>query len=903
MGFHRLRRDELDAVPEYAVPEELVKILKNILNGNNMMANSANKWTTFLEKIKNLKDFDDDNYFSTLRNLLYLEECFDNNSIDDVKKKEIVKICYKKEESHFKINLKKIDKELCFLTENSVIEVQNIKMFPKRKSKNDKIEPIKVDVEKHSFIVTKVSSESGYINVKPKNYEKFRRQHQKNDTYYIEFEYSNWPTRVCQYAIDLIDCDLGSLKLYTRRLSYTPKTLITSFINKNIARNPEQVQAVQQIVGGTSYPSPYLVFGPPGTGKTSTIVEAVCQLIERGKNILICTPSNVAADEVTRRLLNCDISPDLIYRMTSKSVERGLFRDTIPQDVKICMHFEKGGIEYLKSSAIRRKKVIISTLISAARFLRLTYFENFFNYIFIDEAGQATQPETFIPFAISRRHRRCNLVMSGDPKQLGPIVMTKYGSHLLGISMLERLMEKSYLYKKDYNSNKYNPNFLTKLVQNYRNHETILRLPNHMYYDSELIACAGNGVKIAENWRNLPIKGFPIIFHPAYGHEENNESHSIANTVEAEIVMNYVEKLLYEGLEGMQIFQRNIGIITPFRYQKSIIMKKLKNRNLSKISVGTVESFQGQERDIIIVSLVRSAIFKNGKKPHIGFLNDDKRFNVTITRAKCLLIVIGNPMVLQIADCWRNFINYCNGTYCIDKVITKNPIQSYNNQIIENRFMTYCNRTYCTDKVITKNPIQSYNNQIIENRFMTTRSNQHQSIVNRLMTTRIHQNQDKIANNHQNMENKIRWTRNDQNQHKIANNHQNMENKIRLTRNDQNQNVGKRTTRTRNYQNQAKNENNQNVENRLMRTKNDQNRNKSANNQNIPNRLMSTRNDQNQAKSKNNQNIPNRLMSTRINDQNRDKSANNQNMENRIRKARNEQNKEKTDNNKNRNYK
>ncbi|XP_043472685.1 putative helicase mov-10-B.1 [Leptopilina heterotoma] len=696
-------RDELDPIPRYAVPEGLLEILKNILKGNNMI-DSANEWATFLEVIKNLKDFDDDNYFSTLSNLLYLEECFDNNSIDDVKKKEKVKLYYTFKESYFKINLKNIEKELCFLKVDSFVEVQNVKMFPKGKAKNNKIE---VDVEKHSFIVTEVSSQEGFIIVKAENYDKFRRQHEKSDAYYIEFEYSNWPIRVCQYAIDLIAGNLDSLQLYTRRMAFTPKTMITSFINKNVAKNPEQVQAVEQIVGDTSYPSPYLVFGPPGTGKTATIVEAVCQLIERGNNILICTPSNAAADEVTRRLLNCDISPDLIYRMTSKSVER----EDIPEDVEVCINFKDGEIEYLHSYDMRHnKKVIISTLISAARFLRLTYFTHFFNYIFIDEAGQATQPETFIPFAISMRHTRCKIIMSGDPKQLGPVVMTKYGSHLLGISMLEHLMKKSYLYKKDYD-NKYDPNFLTKLVQNYRSHETILRLPNQMYYDSELVACAGNEVKIAENWNHLPKKGFPIIFHAVYGHEENNESYSVANKVEAEIVMNYVEKLLDEGLEGVKIPEENIGIVTPFRYQKSIIMEKLENKELSKISVGTVESFQGQERDIIIVSLVRSSIFKNGKKLHVGFLNDDKRFNVTITRAKCLLIVIGHPRALQIADCWRNFITYCkdNNAYYTDKVVTKKVIESNNGK---NPQLSKRDRGRKRDQ----NQDKSANNQNIRNR-------------------------------------------------------------------------------------------------------------------------------------------------------------------------------------------
>lgn len=90
--------------------------------------------------------------------------------------------------------------------------------------------------------------------------------------------------------------------------------------------------------------------------------------------------------------------------------------------------------------------------------------------------------------------------------------------------MLERLMERNYLYKKD-EDGKYDDNFLTKLVQNYRSHEAIIQLPNEMFYENELIACAGEDANSAENWPYLPRKKFPIIFHAIYGYEERDSSH------------------------------------------------------------------------------------------------------------------------------------------------------------------------------------------------------------------------------------------------------------------------------------------------------------------------------------------------------------------------------------------
>ncbi|XP_051168911.1 putative helicase mov-10-B.1 [Leptopilina boulardi] len=633
--YKELLRDDLLSIPPYAVPLKLLKILKNNLKTNK--SNVVDKfWTTFIKKLHLIDEIEECDYFSMLTNLLYLEECYNNESLENTLKMQKIKIL-STDKSHCFMIILNIEEDFCFLKKETCVDV--------RKEGNSIKYPLKI-IEIHF----------NHILVEPVYPVGFEKQHNANEYYYIELDYSNWPIRVCHYALELLNGDekLNKFLLYDKRLAIESEVQITKWFNETVAKNPEQMQAVERIVGRTSYPSPYLVFGPPGTGKTATIVEAVCQINKRGNNVLICTPSNAAADEITRRLLKYKIPDDDIYRMTSKSVER----KNIPNDVKICMNFERGGIEYLHSSEIKFKKIVIATLVSSARFLRLGTLNHYFNYIFIDEAGQATQPETMIPFAITEKHRKCQIVMSGDPKQLGPVVMTKYGKHLLGKSMLEHLMEKSDLYKKD-NDNKYDPNFITKLVQNYRSHETILRLPNDMFYDGELVACAGENVKIAENWTILPKKKFPIIFHAVHGYEEINSLHSVANEEEAKIVIKYVEKLLDDGFNGVEINENNIGIVTPFRSQTSLITEILNQKELSNIAVGTVESFQGQEKDIIIVSLVRSAIFEHDGKYHVGFLSDEKRFNVTITRSKCLIIVIGHPKVLQIDNCWGKFIKYC----------------------------------------------------------------------------------------------------------------------------------------------------------------------------------------------------------------------------------------------------
>lgn len=111
----------------------------------------------------------------------------------------------------------------------------------------------------------------------------------------------------------------------------------------------------------------------------------------------------------------------------------------------------------------------------------------------------------------------------------------------------------------------------------------------------------------------------------------------------------------------------DVAVITPFAAQRKHIEKALGYRNIENVQVGTVEMFQGQEKDVIIMTTVRSQVFTHDERRHIGFLSNPKRFNVALTRAKALLIVIGDPDVLQEDESWLYFINFCHENQAFEK--------------------------------------------------------------------------------------------------------------------------------------------------------------------------------------------------------------------------------------------
>uniref|UniRef100_A0A673J0P8 Helicase ATP-binding domain-containing protein n=1 Tax=Sinocyclocheilus rhinocerous TaxID=307959 RepID=A0A673J0P8_9TELE len=386
----------------------------------------------------------------------------------------------------------------------------------------------------------------------------------------------------------------------------------------NAQLNPAQKEAVKRILSGECRPTPYVLFGPPGTGKTITLIEAILQVHHRipCSRVLVCTPSNSAADLV-------------------------------------CMRLHQSG--FLHTASLAR----VNATCRPEEVRRGCVFSvGHFTHVFVDEAGQATEPESLIPLSLLSETSG-QIVLAGDPKQLGPVVKSKLAAVFgLGVSLLERLMGTP-LYSCSERG--YNPLLVMKLVYNYRSHEALLELPSRLFYAGELCVRSQRTVVDALcHWNRLPTKGFPFMFHGVRRGTEVREGNNQSwfNPAEAVQVMMYccqLAKRLYNPIAAT-----DIGVIAPYKKQVEKIRVLLHRVGLGEVKVGSVEEFQGQEFLIIIMSTVRSneSLLNEELQSMLGFLSDPKRFNVAITRAKALLIVIGNPHVLIKDPCFSALLQY-----------------------------------------------------------------------------------------------------------------------------------------------------------------------------------------------------------------------------------------------------
>ncbi|XP_039987881.1 RNA helicase Mov10l1 [Xiphias gladius] len=427
------------------------------------------------------------------------------------------------------------------------------------------------------------------------------------------------------------------------------------FFNPDL--NPPQRDAVKRILAGECRPIPYVLFGPPGTGKTITLVEAILQVYHflPSSRVLVCTPSNSAADLICIRLH----ASGFLHAASLARVNASCRQDeSVPEVVRL---YSRAG-EDIRHASFHR--IVVSTCSSAGMFHNIGLQVGHFSHVFLDEAGQATEPESLIPLSLVSE-RDGQIVLAGDPCQLGPIVKSKLASAFgLGVSLLERLMANPLYSRQDWG---YNPKLVTKLIYNYRSHETLLMLPSKLFYQGELCFRAPRAiVNSLCQWKNLPKKGFPLLFHGVRGTEmREGNNPSWFNPVEAVQVMLYccqLAKKLYNPVDAS-----DIGIIAPYKKQCEKIRVLLGNVGLSDIKVGSVEEFQGQEFLVIIMSTVRSneTVQSDDLQSALGFLANPKRFNVAVTRPKALLLIVGNPHVLIRDSCFRALLQYCfiNGAY------------------------------------------------------------------------------------------------------------------------------------------------------------------------------------------------------------------------------------------------
>lgn len=421
--------------------------------------------------------------------------------------------------------------------------------------------------------------------------------------------------------------------------------------------NTEQADAVGMILGCRGVP-PYLIYGPPGTGKTMTLVEAILQLYtsNRRANVLICAASNSAADHILEKLLSASylIRPSDIFRLNAPSRQ---YDDVNPDFIRFCF-FEDTVFKCPPMRALMRYRIVISTYMYSSTLQAEGIRRGHFTHIFLDEASQISEPEAMVPVS-AFCGRDTVVVLAGDPMQLGPVVFCKQADKDgLGTSYLQRLLCDFEQYHLE------DPNYVTKLLRNYRCHPAILELPSQLFYGSELIACKGDEVPSVYDCIGLPNKSFPVLFVGIQGCDEREGNNpSWFNRIEASKVVNIIRTLTRDG----EVREADIGVITPYRQQVVKIKRALETFEMPDLRVGSVEQFQGQEREIIIISTVRSTVKhnENDKIFNLGFLTNYRRFNVAITRAKSLLIIVGNPHIITKDRYWDKLLRYCadNGSY------------------------------------------------------------------------------------------------------------------------------------------------------------------------------------------------------------------------------------------------
>ena len=413
-----------------------------------------------------------------------------------------------------------------------------------------------------------------------------------------------------------------------------------------------------------------VIHGPPGTGKTTTLVNAIKEVVKTERQVLVCAQSNAAVDLMVEKLDTLGINVLRVghpARLTPEVIENSL-------DVKISKHnffkelkgirkkeeeYKRMASQYKRSfgreerfqrdllkkearlyreDAKRIEREITEDLLDKAQVIACTLVgsthpliqDRLFKTVFIDEASQALEPACWI--AIQKAYR---VVMAGDHQQLPPTVKSvKAGKEGLEQTLFERAMQLK--------------NASVMLETQYRMHPEIMNFSSEYFYASKLKTA--DDVILRERTAQWPH--FVFIDTAGCGFQEKVKKQTLStyNQEEAELLLNYLGQNLS--------LDQTIGIIAPYKAQTEVLKELLKEHRAfdhvrEQVTINSVDAFQGQERDVICISLTRS-----NDKGEIGFLKEYRRMNVAMTRAKTRLIIVGDSATLGKDSFYNSVIDY-----------------------------------------------------------------------------------------------------------------------------------------------------------------------------------------------------------------------------------------------------
>ncbi|KAI4100646.1 MAG: hypothetical protein L6R37_005358 [Teloschistes peruensis] len=438
-----------------------------------------------------------------------------------------------------------------------------------------------------------------------------------------------------------------------------------------------------------------LIHGPPGTGKTYTLIELILQLVKHSLRILVCGPSNISVDNIVERLaphklpivrlghparLLPSVLDHSLEMLTQTSEAAGIVKDVRKEMDAKQASIKKtrsgrerkaiyGDIRELRKEYRDREKQCVTTLVQQSKVILATLHgaggyqlqNEQFDVVIIDEGSQALEAQCWIPLLTAKK-----LVLAGDHLQLPPTIKSSNTSHQSPASKAPKPD-----HNKQFPDGKSGPQTLETtlfdrllslhgpaikrmLTTQYRMHAAIMSYPSAAMYSNKLLAADDVATRLL---KDLPYPVTetedtmaPLVFWDTQGGDfpeltaadDDDDAHrskksillkdSKANPSEVMVVTRHVTALIEVGVKG-----EDIAVITPYNAQVSLLARELREKFGDEIEVGSVDGFQGREKEAVVVSLVRS----NGDG-EVGFLGEERRLNVAMTRAKRHLCVVGD---------------------------------------------------------------------------------------------------------------------------------------------------------------------------------------------------------------------------------------------------------------------